>query len=252
MTIYKLMNSRWLPKFVSGESVRVGTLSEFRKAETYEFNWNTDGSESLSVSSQNRGIGDRNEGAEEFVILDHVSKEGSSERELFKRQARALGIIDFKPGSSFKHLTVKNFLRRVEIPNHFIFCCTHSIDKKTVQALQSSANKTGGDPYDVAVPILDVWRFAESLAKGIQSSVKQWSGQDIQGDVIDYRNMTSVVGKNEIEPPTPNAFTKDLFFEHQREYRLLFRPNCPEDQNSINVNMRISPSMFGPPVFLGS
>jgi hypothetical protein len=188
--IYKFMSSRFSDDFLSGRSVRLGTLGEFRNTELHRLN-----------------KGDPNEGA--FNIKGDKpwtmspTKHSAMHRALFNVGLRGTG-------NQFRNNGID--IRIVE-PDCNVFCTARSFSEAIAQDLD--------DEYDICVEIKNTEAFIQALGDGIHKSYSSSPGV-LAFDPVRYDARTL--------PPTASSFDRSVFlkdtkFQKQDEFRIVY---CPE------------------------
>ena len=182
---FKFMERKWAEKFVTGESIMLGTLEDYRSTEIHGLK-----------------KGDRMEGNVGFADLDPFAIDKTPN---IREQIKARGIT--LEGNYLGDNTYQYFQKG---PNDYVLCLTTEPDPKMLPEL---------DPkYDALVRIGNVKLLMERLTASMEME-----GIEIVIcglGPITYRSRT--VGRDGKLDTGP--FYKDPIFSGQREYRLAWRP----------------------------
>jgi hypothetical protein len=223
MKLYKFISKNYVDDFVHGQSIRIGTLDDFRKQEKHQI-----------------GIGDALEASSiahghDIFIDDHRDPKNA---ELIANLERSRAVQIRGPNQVTLRIGTLSLTNVV--PNLWIFSCSWLSGEKEVGTLLS---KFG---YECAVEILSVDNFSDHIVNRskIIGDGNSFGSMLLKGfhNKVEYRNIEYDV-KTDFLQASP--FVKEKSFEEQREYRLVFQPKsenepiepifleCPKIKNTL-------------------
>ncbi|MDI3365179.1 hypothetical protein [Pantoea sp. V108_6] len=203
MPLYKFTTKKNHDNFFRTGSLRLGTIHDFK--DTLKF----------SV-----GIGDKNEGHHTVSRLI----DGREDFDNIRKQTLLSDIFDLPENHvvRFQNFEIK---KRVVSENAYIFC-TSAIFSEDIFLQWHEFSKIKGvedEIIDSCYQILYPERFAKAISKKIeeQAYIVAANYVSYSPDPIPYDSPLKEI---------PPAFTKELLFSWQKEYRMMWMPN---DANSL-------------------
>jgi hypothetical protein len=187
--VYKFLPSKFAEHFLSGASIRVGTLGDFRNEENHH--------KQIGDATEGRSIG-----LVPFAQLGH-----SGENPLLRSRLKH-GGLNF--GNS-RNVTIQNVTMVKSVPDYYLMSFSRVCNDQCWKEFAS---------YDVALHIADIDLFAKAILKSLDDRV---TGSHLSSSV-EYKDISFDLTKNAWQSPSP--FVKDRkTFAGQNEYRVLFKPS---------------------------
>lgn len=255
-TVYKFTYEKYAKKLISGESIRIGSVSYFRgmdypgSAYYQNLENNPFDEDAHSHLNPQGGIDDPYEGR--TVVHTGEMRSWYPDHQLSaKVTADKLGIDIFGLFGSGGYTTVRNNLYVLQVPNYYIFCTSSYINSDIIERIKNDSRKysANNEAYDVVIPIVDsikfVLRLQEALCrlKGIEDF--EMGGFIFQPVV--YEDRIYKVGDQNSQGPDP--FVKNTFFKNQEEYRFLFNYEIPDEEKFVDVSIEGDiANIFGDPI----
>ena len=190
--VYKVISEEFAEKFISGESIRIGTLYDFKNEEKH----------ASGISDSKEGQGKTN-----FSSTNHLK---GYERASMNQDIKNLGFFT-GPNIDFNFNNSSIILNH---PNCFVFCSC--LEKPSLKKFKKTISDNQG--YDTVLKVNNIEEFSNMLATALRranlSSGAYWGGPiKYVPDDWDYL-------ANGIKPPNP--FEKGLEFRDQQEHRVIF------------------------------
>lgn len=187
-TLYKHISSKFALPFLDGSSVRIGTLGDFRRQEIHSAGIG----DSLDASFQ------RNLDTPYPINIEP----GSENAKIFADTH----LIELGPNGRIENFTSSNTKIVERAPDCYILCV--------------AASKNANLGYDNVITIMDIDGFARALTQSLY---------DYGLGTGDYAHGMVTYSENEgdffnTSAGQAHAFLKGPEFQHQEEYRLIFRP----------------------------
>jgi len=201
--VFKVIDEKYADNFITGKSIRLGTLYDFR-----------------DIEKHSKGISDPNEGVAKSYISETNNLE-SYEKALVRQDFKNLGL--FSGPDVDLHFTNCNIIQNY--PNCFIFCsCMEMPDIKSFNG--TIAYESG---YNAVLRINDIRALSEMLAVALQRAGKSDGGYF--GAPVSYLDSEWDYLEKGIKPPNP--FEKHIAFQGQDEHRVIFNSYS----NDINASI---------------
>lgn len=184
--LYKYMKSEHSKMFLKDGLLRIGTLFDFKKNETF-----------------NQAVGDRREGSHfPYITFDEPR---SIEDMTPTEKGFVSNIINMQSGVSFSSVSIGQI---VTSSDYFIYCLTTIPSKKTMEFFEC----------DTCIEIPNPRYFFRTLTREMHEYVESqvWRGP------INYIDKEYHLSQDSGLHP---ATTKDPSFEYQKEYRGIWIPN---------------------------
>ena len=254
-TVYKFTRSEYRDDFLSGKSIRVGTLTEYRGMDDPASRYwkaieppdSQEHGNALHHLSPTGGIDDPLEGR----TLLHVDRLNSGSEEDQARAKVTHERIGFDVFDGFRGpgMYAKNWVVQIEVPNYFIFCCSKDLSEETVKRMRQDSEAFGGKPYDIAIPILDMNGFLNAMTYAVCRKMKMFGPIENYACLVEYSDTVFRVGDTSAE--RPSALRKHTFFTTQNEFRFVIDRAIPREQKAIFADLNCdTTSMFGTPIEL--
>ncbi|MGK9336085.1 hypothetical protein [Sinorhizobium meliloti] len=185
MKLYKHLASEFAESFLTGKSIRVGTLSDFRREEEHLV-----------------GIGDRFDASFERRL--NFTADSSKDADIFRKLEEAR-IIKVDAGARVR-INISDSYSEEPYPDLFLFCASETADTDF--------------GYDAVIEISDFEAFAR-LLHGRMKALGLIKPEGLMGKV-EYKKVNVEFLATEAWQASP--FQKDLAFSENREWRIIFEP----------------------------
>ncbi|AYL75996.1 hypothetical protein CUC52_11240 [Citrobacter freundii] len=188
------MKSEHADMFFDNGTLRIGTLLDFKKNESF-----------------NAAIGDENEGSH-FPYM-HSGRELPVEAMTASQTEFVNGLITMESGCVLKNVTV---VQEVCSQDFYVFCMASEPSRKAMEKFEC----------DRCIEILNPQSFINAITRKVQRDAGElaWQGQ------ITYMNKTySYLNEEGIHPAT----TKDISYEYQKEYRAIWHAKNGTPQDTL-------------------
>ena len=218
-TLFRFMSLRRVDDFLSGKSVKYGTLDEYRGFKSRQDEYVRTKLGQFFSQRERDGEGNwrlRHE-------LEQLGIDVDSDNSIS-------GINDVWEGVSAAHLDDGDKIQSnliITVPvNKVIVCGSNRVSVEVVERMRQDSVKYGGEPYDACVPILNVNRFSRVLGRALSRKFRKASFQFSVNDVSYGKSI----------PTTPDMaasllvfdeFVKEPSYESQSEKRIVFDPTIP-------------------------
>lgn len=214
---FKFMPREFLEGFVSGRSVKIGTLSDYRKSEKY-------GSATL-------------DGQEGQIEIEPGLNFGTLENPLDltdSKYSQSLDFVNSASGNNFTGLKVvgpTESVFKVRMPDYHIFCGSLEFSPDIAEDL--------GEGNDTCVVIKNTKNFLYSISQALSKRVGLPMFPSCGPIIYANRNFTI-----ESEEFSLNPFAKSDKYSIQREFRILFAPKSIDAEGHKleplkNINLEI-------------
>lgn len=255
LTVYKFTHKKYRDNILSGESIKIGTMSYFRGMEYPDSKYFSHLENNLLSKDAHKhlnpqgGIDDPYEGRTVVHVgeihswlSDHVSSA--------KVTSDRLGI-DVFGGFPRGYTTVRNNIYILQVPNYYIFCTSSFVDKETIDRMKHDSAKysSHNEAYDTIIPITDYLNFTFKMREGICRAIGIEDPESIRmiSKSVDYESRIYGVGDHNSKLPDP--FVKHTFFKAQNEYRSVLDYELPNDEKSILISLGSDvDGIFGEPL----
>lgn len=206
MIAYKFISQRYAEAFISGASIRVGTLADFRNVEDHQ-----------------RHIGDDMEGRIK-ALSGTVSTQDLPDSQYLAR-LKQWGGINIQ-GAGEIRLSDNQAIH--EVPDSYIMSFSTEFDRSIWNTLPE-----GEASYDCALMIKDIHVFAEIVANAMEPYLDD---RRFITDTVQYKSRSFDLTKGNAERPSP--FVKDIVFAGQKEFRINYaHPKRPVSPRLIQCNI---------------
>ncbi len=238
-TIFKLLHQRHVDGTMSGESVRLGTLAEYRNRE--------------KRNRENKGIGDRDEGAAIDIVksftFNTATDLDNAEKLAQLRDMRPFENVKFteealKERNFQINMSNNKFIREI---NHYLFCASRTIDNDVVERMKRDSEIDGDDAYDFVIPIVRPDQFAAAIGVPIG---KRFNKEMVNLYQVMHLNVKYDAKENDLiknGQSDPNPFIKGTDFLDQKEYRFVIPVHLDEDQEGECFKVDFLDDPFGEP-----
>lgn len=218
-TLFRFMPMRRVDDFLSGKSVKYGTLDEYRGFKSRQDEYARTKLGQFLSQHQRDGEGDWRLGLELQRLGIDVDDDNC-----------VSGINDVWEGVSAGHLDNGDNVRSnliLTIPvNKVIFCGSNRVSVEVVERMRQDSVKYGGQPYDACVPILNVNRFSRILMRALNVKFGNPFFRFIVKDVLYEKSIPTT--PNMARPlPEFDEFVKEPSYASQSEKRIVFDPTIP-------------------------
>ncbi|WP_150811492.1 hypothetical protein [Pandoraea sputorum] len=185
MKFYKYLPTEFAASLVESGGTRIGTLTDFRRAEL------------------GAGIADADEGKKTvFAYLNGVYEHGAPE-------ANALMQIGFAPPPGARYEFVNCTSEQThEFPNSFVWCCSRRLSKRILREFEGA---------DACVEILRIDRFLAELTKELR---KHYDVHFFGFGPVKYRSREEIWNHTDLGHNP--AFIKPQEFYSQHEFRAVW------------------------------
>ncbi len=193
--IYKFMPRRYLDDFMSGKSVRVGTLEEFRNAEDH--------------------AGTKLDPSEGVLNIGMGMNFGTLANPIDLSDSKYSSVLDYVNNntsmriSGMKNVGPTNNAFSISGPNMHIFCVSYLFDSDIAGRLDKK--------YDVCVKIKNVLAFIAQLNTSLSLLINTDIGPSCGPVMYDGDDITIESKDISIDP-----FRKDSKFSLDKEFRIVF------------------------------
>lgn len=235
---YKFMPSKYLDAFLSGESVKVGSIHEYQGIDEHELAAEVFGDDRIAYSFKDQS----DPGKQKSGPASLIGRGGIEDP--FEGRSVMWQGKNFRRGGT----VYRNTLAVKETPNHYIFSGAWRADPKTAQRIILDSKRLSpdrSDVYDVCVPIISPRRFMKALASAMSELLPNEQVWVTRGNVQYCR----MVGDMENYPQYPNPFRKHVSFEDQSETRILFGSPITKRTKGAIISAQFEPWWFGEPIF---
>jgi hypothetical protein len=201
ISAFKFMPSKYANDFVSGRSIRIGTLSDFRKTEVHQLN-----------------KGDPLEG------LLKIKGPGGWESDLPDNRALLLALRRRGLIVERSHLTGIEADVMLQEREHYVFCAARSFDANVASDLDLS--------YDCCIQIFDMISFAEAVRDALQEALSE-NFLPVTLGFVSYEPRIILPSADRIDT---GVFYKEPRFLSQNEIRVAIPSPTP---NASPLNLKI-------------
>lgn len=248
---FKFTYSSYVDRIISGESIKVGTLDEYRGEDTIEVEdyWRSGlGADQYYTKGLVPGIDDPMEGTT-FQYLDQwvgPSPTGPTPRDI--AIAEAMSRVTGTGISPYGHgVTMQNVVVRRRLPNAYVFCGSKYNRQSVIEQIKADSAKASitGEPYDRCIPIIEPDAFASAVAAAI-GVLEGWdtSIEAVHGDV-EYGAIVNDLGAPAL---SGGPMRKHEAFRPQKEYRVFLPRVIEPGKKGALVNLPgDSRKLFGEP-----
>lgn len=200
------------------------------------------------TAGDSRGISDKFEAVRPYTL--NISGEISPERQRKLKQILGpeMGIPESQLGNGGFEFHGTSLVRFQ--PDALVLCASTNLDDKTIDRMRADSEKSGGQPYDYAIPIKRPAHFANAIMRSLYyGRVVQVPEVNCYIGKVDYIDAFCDTSSEFL--PEGSLFEKDKFFESQSEHRFIFdNGRVPIDRNGVCVSPEVDEDFFGSPIQL--